>query len=645
MNEILIELHNVVKAYETPAGAFLAINGIDLKISAGEFVAIIGKSGSGKSTLINLLTGIDRVSSGEIYVAGTALHELSEKQIAPWRGQHIGVIFQFFQLLPTLSLVENIILPMEYTGRFRSLRERREHAMHLLDMVELTDQADKMPAMVSGGQQQRAAIARALANDPDILVADEPTGSLDSKTADAIMRIFDNFVSQGRTLLMVTHDRELARRASRVVYIADGEITDRHVVGALPVLTKRQLVDVFSQLEPVNYIASELIIREGDVAQHLFIIVKGEVNVFLDYETEQVRHLNRLGEGQYFGEIGLLTSKKRIATVCAAQETDVVVMQLDRTTFVKVLEESNLAKEDVFELLRRRSAQTTLSTLGLDSTQISEIGGHFVQQQFAPDTYIIQQGQAAEAFYLIINGSVEVLNEQPDGQVILVAELAYGDYFGEVGLLNESPSGSTVRAAETGVDLMVVDRTTFHNLISRTMLAQEDVIAELRDRVLGMSMGRLGLAPDKLDAIKGEFEFLNYEPGEEIVSPSARAGHVFVVLAGAVEVVFHRMSKATPIMTKRLFVGEYFGELDSVRHGRHSRTIRAAPDSSSVVELAAFSARRFRQLIEQHDLVEPQINLTFNTLLSERLHEFMDSLQRRPRAGTILDNLFADERE
>jgi putative ABC transport system ATP-binding protein len=222
-NGHLIELRQVVKTYQTAAGPFVALRGVDLQIDNGEFVAIVGKSGSGKSTLINMLTGIDRPSQGEVLVGDTAVHTLTEGQIAVWRGHNVGVIFQFFQLLPTLTVIENVMLPMDFCNMYTP-RQRRERAMLLLDQVELRDQAHKLPTAISGGQQQRAAIARALANDPPILVADEPTGNLDSRTADAVFHLFETLVASGKTVVMVTHDTDLAQRAGRAVVVADGQI-------------------------------------------------------------------------------------------------------------------------------------------------------------------------------------------------------------------------------------------------------------------------------------------------------------------------------------------------------------------------------------------------------------------------------------
>lgn len=222
-NRPIISLKQVVKTYHSAAGDFTALKGIDLTIKRGEFVTIVGKSGSGKSTLINVLTGIDRPSSGEVWVADTPVHQLSEAQLAPWRGNNLGIIFQFFQLLPTLTLIQNVALPMDFCHTY-PVRERRGRAMQLLDQVGLADQADKLPSAVSGGQQQRAAIARALANDPPLLVGDEPTGNLDSVTASAVFDLFFKLADEGKTILMVTHDKDLAQRVPRTIRVADGNI-------------------------------------------------------------------------------------------------------------------------------------------------------------------------------------------------------------------------------------------------------------------------------------------------------------------------------------------------------------------------------------------------------------------------------------
>lgn len=230
-NDLLIELHQVEKSFQTAVGAFTALKSVDLKVDAGEFIVVTGKSGSGKSTLINMITGIDRPTSGEVLVGNMAVHRLDEGQMAVWRGHNVGIVFQFFQLLPTLTLVENVMLPMDFCNVYPA-RERYERAMHLLEQVEMGEHANKLPSAVSGGQQQRAAIARALANDPPILIADEPTGNLDSKTAESVFRFFEELVNHGKTILMVTHDPDLAKRVSRAVTIADGQIADGQVPNA-----------------------------------------------------------------------------------------------------------------------------------------------------------------------------------------------------------------------------------------------------------------------------------------------------------------------------------------------------------------------------------------------------------------------------
>ena len=221
----LIDLHQVVKTFETPAGKFAALRGVDLHIDEGEFVSIVGKSGSGKSTLINMITGIDYPTSGEVWVGGVDVRHLDEGRMAVWRGRTIGVVFQFFQLLPALTAIENITLPMDF-NRTWSLAERRERAMRLLEWVGMADLAHELPSALSGGQQQSVAIARALANDPPLVAADEPTGNLDSKTAETVFQLFERLVDDGKTILVVTHDNDLAKRADRIVVLADGIVAD-----------------------------------------------------------------------------------------------------------------------------------------------------------------------------------------------------------------------------------------------------------------------------------------------------------------------------------------------------------------------------------------------------------------------------------
>ena len=220
----LIELRSVTKRYATAAGAFTALDDVDLALPAGELTAVVGKSGSGKSTLLNLIAGIDRPDRGEVRVGGTPVHALDEGRLAAWRGTGVGVVFQFFQLLPTLTVAENVMLPMDLCATL-PLAQARARALELLDRVGIADQADKLPTALSGGQQQRAAIARALANDPPLVVADEPTGNLDSRTADAVLELLSGLTRAGKTVVIVTHERELGRLADRIVTLADGKVT------------------------------------------------------------------------------------------------------------------------------------------------------------------------------------------------------------------------------------------------------------------------------------------------------------------------------------------------------------------------------------------------------------------------------------
>jgi putative ABC transport system ATP-binding protein len=221
----LIRLRNLEKSYKTAAGDFKALKGINLDVYPGEFVGIVGKSGAGKTTLVNMITGVDHMTKGEVWVNDTPIHKLNENQLALWRGRTLGIIYQSFYLMPTLSLLDNVMLPPDFSGTFHN-RESPERAIELLRQVELEDHAHKPPSAISGGQQQRVAIARALANDPPIIVADEPTGRLDSSTAETIFQIFLQLVEQGKTILMVTHDRSLGKRVSRTLNIIDGEIAN-----------------------------------------------------------------------------------------------------------------------------------------------------------------------------------------------------------------------------------------------------------------------------------------------------------------------------------------------------------------------------------------------------------------------------------
>jgi ABC-type lipoprotein export system ATPase subunit len=353
-NDHLIELRDVLKVYESAAGTFTALKRVDLEIGRGEFVAIIGKSGSGKSTLLNMITGIDRPTSGEVLVGDTAVHTLSEGQMAPWRGRNLGIVFQFFQLLPALSIIENVMLPMDFCDMY-STRERRERAMMLLEQVGMVENAHKLPSAVSGGQQQRVAIARALANDPPIVIADEPTGNLDSKTADSVFALFEQLVRGGKTIVMVTHDNALAKRVNRAVIVVDGEIVNEYVAEALPHLTVEQLTWVNHELVPEQFAPGALIVRQGEPADRFYIITKGAVEVFLPHPSGQDITVKHMDEGDYFGEIGLLRAGRRTASVRAAPGQPVEVVTLDREDFERLITESQATRTELEYAARERS--------------------------------------------------------------------------------------------------------------------------------------------------------------------------------------------------------------------------------------------------------------------------------------------------
>lgn len=219
----MIEITDVVKTYPLGEGEVVAVDRLSLSIAAGEFVAVVGRSGSGKTTLLNLLAGIDRPSAGTLRVSGTELGALPESALAEWRGRNVGLVFQFFQLLPTLTVAENVMLPMDFAAKIPAVR-RRDRALELLDRVGIGDQAGKLPSTLSGGQQQRAAIARALANDPPLLLADEPTGNLDSHTAGAVLDVFADLNAEGRTIVVVSHERDIRSVVDREIMLVDGRV-------------------------------------------------------------------------------------------------------------------------------------------------------------------------------------------------------------------------------------------------------------------------------------------------------------------------------------------------------------------------------------------------------------------------------------
>ena len=353
-DSLMVDLRNVDKYYHSAAGDYHALKTVDLQINPGEFVSVIGKSGSGKSTLLNMITGIDRPTSGEVFVNGTAIHEMNENQLAGWRGDNLGIVFQFFQLLPALNLKQNVILPMDLAGKYRP-RERRQRAEHLLEIVGLAEEMEKLPSMVSGGQQQRAAMARALANDPPILIADEPTGNLDSKTAETVFTLFNQLVVEGKTVIIVTHDSSLARRAHRTALIADGESVNEYVARALPTLTPQQLLAATHKLTPRHYDPGAMILVEGKNSEAFYIISKGTVDVILPRANQSDVIALQLGPGKYFGEMEFMYGQRRSASVRASERGgQVEVLTLDFDTLCDLLDKSQPTRESIQRLANQR---------------------------------------------------------------------------------------------------------------------------------------------------------------------------------------------------------------------------------------------------------------------------------------------------
>jgi len=356
-SEVMIDIRKVEKKFKNAAGEFLVLKGIDLKIEKGQFVSIVGKSGSGKSTLLNMFTGIDHPTSGHVFVNGTDLYTgMNESDRSLWRGKNLGIVFQFFQLLPMLSLLENVMLPMDYVNKL-DFEERPKRAKELLAIVGLENQANKLPLAVSTGQQQLAAIARALATDPPLIVADEPTGNLDSRSSEAIIGLFDQLVKDGKTVVMVTHDPSLTERTNRNVIISDGELIDETVAVCLPLLKHRQMLAVTKKAERLVYNPTQSIITRDKHNDRFFMIAKGNVEIVLQGKGGTDTIIACLFPGQYFGEIELLRGGKSIANVRASEKNKVEVLAINRNDFLTLLSESPLTEEAIGRIVQQRISE------------------------------------------------------------------------------------------------------------------------------------------------------------------------------------------------------------------------------------------------------------------------------------------------
>ncbi len=483
----LVDARRLTKIYRTPAGDFTALKGIDLRVNRGEFVAVIGKSGSGKSTFINMLTGIDRPTSGEIFIGGEPLHTFDEEQMARWRGRNLGIVFQFFQLLPTLTLVENIMLPMDINKLYPAA-DRRERAMHLLGLVEMTEQADKLPAAVSGGQQQRVAIARALANDPGLIIADEPTGNLDSRTAAGIFTLFTRLVEEGKTIIMVTHDETQAARTHRAVMIADGEVVNEHVTRALMGLNYDQLAEVQRRVTPVTFAPGAVIVRQGEPGDLFYILTDGQAEVTVTHPDGHEIVVDRLRAGQYFGEMALISGGARRATVRVTDDAPVTAVAIDPATFDRLVAESPALRDDLQRIISLRQLQSQVVALsGIDRAELQRLTSGAPTHTYAPGDTIIRRGELGETAGFILEGEVEVFADRPGEPQERIDRLGPGRYFGEMALLGDGRRTATVRAAGTGpVKLLELDAPAFRKLMEMSGSFAADVrqmAAERQTRV------------------------------------------------------------------------------------------------------------------------------------------------------------------
>jgi len=350
-----IVLRNVEKVYENAAGKFIALKSIDLQLNYGQFISIVGKSGCGKSTLLNMITGIDHPTAGDVIIGDKHIYKMSESKRALWRGKNMGVVFQFFQLLPTLTLLENTMLPMDYCNHY-PFYERPDRAMELLKLVGLEDQAHKLPTAVSSGQQQSAAIARALATDPSIILADEPTGNLDSRAAENVLNLFEDLARSGKTILIVTHDPSITQRTDQTIILSDGEIIDQTIARALPFLSHPQMLAATKRAEKQKVAPGATILKQGESVEHFFMIESGEVEIVATNKQGKEIQLACLGHGQFFGEVELTQGGHSIAHVQGAGNGAELAL-LPKELFFELIDGSPLTRHAIHEIAATRLAE------------------------------------------------------------------------------------------------------------------------------------------------------------------------------------------------------------------------------------------------------------------------------------------------
>ncbi|MES0361509.1 MAG: ABC transporter ATP-binding protein [Anaerolineales bacterium] len=350
--EPLIEMRDIFKIFKTGAGDFTALNGVDVCFYEGEFVSVVGKSGSGKSTLVNMLTGIDHPTSGSVRVGDTYIHQHSEGQMSIWRGANLGIIFQFFQLLPMLSILENVMLPMDF-AKIIPFQEREVRAMQLLEMVGLQDYAHDLPAEVSGGQQQSAAIARSLANDPPIIIADEPTGNLDSRSADRVFEIFSELAQQGKTIIMVTHDSTLAQRSDRMFLLSDGELVNNWIANAFPELPHPRLLWLTHSMQPRSFDDQQPIPLPDNHQTAMYLFTSGPVE-FVTRNGFFGNQKVRLDRGEYLALPDLQTFTDDVLGLRSTTGEPVEALVLDRDSFQGWMAEDQIGQANLTSAARQR---------------------------------------------------------------------------------------------------------------------------------------------------------------------------------------------------------------------------------------------------------------------------------------------------
>ena len=484
--EALIQVRQLKKVYDSPAGDFLALKSLDLEINRGEFVGLVGKSGCGKSTLINMLSGIDRPSSGEIWIDQAPLHSFNENQIAAWRGRSLGIVFQYFQLLPTLTLLQNVMLPMELNGLYKP-SGRRARAMQLLEMVEVASHSHKLPAGISGGQQQRVAIARALANDPPILLADEPTGNLDSKTATKIFDLFEALTRQGKTVVVVTHDDDLAKRVSRTILLSDGRIVNEYVGRTLPTLMPDQLELVANTARLKTVPAATNILAQGQVGNNFYVLLQGQVEVLIEQTQGKQVLVNYLHPGQYFGETALLEQGLQTATFRTSVNSEALVAEMDAAGLNKILGKAPTLRKEFWHILNQRVRVRQIQALGkLDLATIKTVTRGLPIKTYQSGENIFQQGALGDSFFVILDGQVDSILTQPDDSEVVLNHWASGKYFGETALENRRRTTTARAVGQTPTQVVELDRASLEHIIHTAQLDESNMYKLLGERLTNL---------------------------------------------------------------------------------------------------------------------------------------------------------------